>query len=238
MKILAVGAGPFGSEVVRDLSRDLPAIICQTTEGITAAQMVALFRAAQDSDLLFILSANEDQTCVATTRTIGEAGRAAGALCVAIIADLDTSCVDEPNRFSSVDTTFRVPAAEMRHIVMVITELLCQTSMIGIDFADVAMVLRGGKSGWLSIGTSEGEERSGAATARALERLAEQGVDIAKTTGVLAIVQSSAPLVLADYDAASQQLHDFAAKDANILVGLITDDQLENKVRVSVLTML
>lgn len=259
--IRIVGVGSIGSRAVKILSRNLPGVryheILRNHDGGHIGDMSSLLSSVVASDLVFVISAFEDESCAATAQVIGAAAVGAG-VPILLVTDgkmQDTSFLsrDVPKWF---DTVFRVsrdslpdqdgsvplsPASligfGMRHVVGVITTLITYQTGICIDFADVKAIMRGGDLGRMGIGIGADDSRGATAAKRAIDRLTSQGVDVSSASGVLAAVHGSGDITMDDFDTASKVIFEHASADANVLVGLITDERLGGKVKVSMLTV-
>jgi cell division GTPase FtsZ len=258
-RIMAVGVGPLGAQMAHLLSRNLPGITCHEVifdpKGESSEQMAALLSSVRKSDLLFVLTGFDDEYSGVVAKAVGHSAHEAGILSLAIIPH---QCGMSPNNIAElaevVDTVFAVSDSSLtdkqdpllvrkdalagysiRHIVTTISCLINQRSFTCVDFADIVTIMQSGSTGRLGIGVASGPARGGNAAKRALERLAAQGISTFDATGVLSIVQGSSLFTMDDFSDVNRVMHDHVAEDAKIIVGFITDDQLGDNVRVSVM---
>ena len=89
----------------------------------------------------------------------------------------------------------------------------------------------------MGAGVASGDYRGETAAKRAIERLDAQGVDIVNATGILAAVHGSSDIAMDDFDSASRIINQQISPDANIIVGLISDENLGGFVKVTVLAV-
>lgn len=257
--INAVGIGTVGAEMVQILSRNMPEdITCHEVifnpKGEGSEEMAELISSVRESDLLFILTGFDDENCGVAAQAVGHSAREAGVLTLAIIPDEGAMSPKSITKLAeAADTVFKVSDGSliciqepllvpkdalagysMRNIVTTITCLINQRSFIGIDFADIVTIMRGGSIGRLGVGVASGPVKGGNAAKIALQHLAAQGMPILDATGVLVIVQSSA-LIIDDYNDVNRVIHEHVAENAKIIVGCVTDDHLGCNVRVSVM---
>ena len=256
-RINAVGIGPLGVEMVHDLSRNLPAITCHEViinpKGESSEQMTALLSLVREGDLLFILTGFDDEYCEAIARVVGQSAREAGVLTLAVIPD-EACCFVE--LAESVDTVFSVSdysmddehisflalkgaltGYSMCHMVTAISNLINQRSFIGVDFADIVTIMRKGGVGRLGVGVASGPTKGRNAAMLAMERLTSQGVATLDATGVLVIAQGSSLFTTEVFNDVSRVIYDHVAEGAKMIVGFVTDAQLGENIRVSVMAV-
>ena len=125
----------------------------------------------------------------------------------------------------------------MRHMVTAVTSLINHHTGIFIQFNDVVTIMRGDSLGRMGVGIASGDARGATAAERAIERLVQRGVDIFSATGVLASVHGSFHITMDDFDAACKVIHGQTSADADIIVGLISDDQMGSNIKVTLLTV-
>lgn len=262
-RIRAVGVGRLGAEMVQILSRNLPVITCHEViynpKGEGSADMAALISLVRESDLLFILTGFDDEQSLAAARAVGHAAREAGIFTLAIIPDVENisqqsiaELVEDADAVFSVSerslsakqdlTKERIDALtgySMRHMVRVLTDLICYRSPISIDFADIQTTLRNGSIGRLGVGTASGQDKACRAAKLALERLESQGLSSFDAAEVMVIVQSSTQSNLDDYEDVSRVIIDNVLADSGLLVGLVTDELLgfSDEIKVTVMAV-
>lgn len=258
-RIMAVGVGPLGAKMAQILSRNLPGITCHEVifnpKGDSSEQMVTLISSVRKSDLLFVLTGFDDEYSGVVAKAIGYSAHETGVLSIAIILHKCGMSLKSIAELAEVfDTVFTVSdrslsdkqdpllvqkdvlaGYSMRHIVTTISCLINQRSFICVDFADMVTIMRGGSIGRLGIGLASGPARGSNAAKRALERLAAQGMPTFDATGVLSIVQGSSLFTMEDLSDVNSVMHDHVSVDAKMIIGFITDNQLGDNVRVSVM---
>jgi cell division protein FtsZ len=259
-RIRAVGVGPLGAEMVQILSRNLAVITCHEVifnpKGEGSEEMTALLSLVRESDLLFILTGLDDEPFLAAARAVGHAAREVGILTIAIIPDDENISqqaiaeltkdadavfpVSERSLSDKQDLTLeRIDALtgnSMRHMVRVLTDLICYRSPISIDFTDIQTTLRNGSSGRLGVGTASGQDKACRAVKLALARLESQGLSSFDATEVVVIVQGSAQC-LDDYEDVGRVINDNVLPETGLLVGLVADELLgfSDEIKVTVM---
>lgn len=234
---------------------------CAGSEELT--KLISLVR---ESDLLFIISEFNDGFCGEIARAVGHSAHEAGVLTLAIIPDSGGIPPQRlAELFLVVDTVFSVSYSSftddqapqfvekdslteysIRHLVSTITTLIIEQSFVCLDFADITTVLRKGTFGKMGVGVGSGPARGGGGAAtQALDRLTVQGVPTFNsngvatlaTTGVLACVHGASMCIMDDYIDANRAIHNRISEDTKTFLGLITDDQLGQNIRVTVMTV-
>ncbi len=252
-RITAVGVGAMGAGMVRKLYSDMSSITCHEVVFDSMCerqnQMPELIASIQEADLLFVLTAFEDEGCGAVVENIGWSAREAGVLVLALIPDTaNCQLLGLAELRTSVDAVFAFSEESlsdkrlsdhiqysnpMLHMIMVITLLINQRSFISVDFVDIAAIMRKGNSGRLGIGMASRPDQSGEAATIALEQLVSQGVSMSEIQGALVILEGSSQITIDNYSNVNRVIHGHVAEDAKIIVGFVMDDRLGDNVRVS-----
>ncbi len=126
-------------------------------------------------------------------------------------------------------------ADEMLHRgVQGVTDLITTTGLINVDFADVRTVMADAGTAMMGVGEASGEERAMCALHGAMQSpLLDTTVDNAR--GVLLNFTGSEDMTLAEINEASQQVFELAAPEATIIFGSVTDPNLGDTVRVTLI---
>lgn len=115
-----------------------------------------------------------------------------------------------------------------------ITDLMVMPGLINLDFADVRTVMSEMGKAMMGTGEAEGEKRAIQAAEAAISNplLDEQSMKGAK--GVLINITGSMDMTLFEVDEAANRIRAEVDPDANIIVGSTFNQDLEGRVRVSV----
>jgi cell division protein FtsZ len=115
-----------------------------------------------------------------------------------------------------------------------ITDLMVMPGLINLDFADVRTVMSEMGKAMMGTGEAEGEKRAISAAEAAISNplLDEQSMKGAK--GVLINITGSMDMTLFEVDEAANRIRAEVDPDANIIVGSTFNQDLEGRVRVSV----
>lgn len=265
--ISVVGVGPLGARVVEGLASTVPGISCHGVIFDPKKQnllgMNSLFSSVLKSDLLFILSGFDDGYSGSIVSLVANAAREAGVLTVTVapetgvwntqalwnrdvlLAIFDSLIMVSENSLSHGHTPFvgqplrqeNLMEDAMRHTVAGITQLIHQHFLIGVDFYDIASVMRTGGVGRLGVGRAAGESKGVTATRSALERLARQGLTIRDATGVLVCVCGSSRLSMDTFAEVSGVIKDVFPEHPTIIIGPAVDEKMGETVSVSIFAL-
>lgn len=141
-------------------------------------------------------------------------------------------------RLANSDTTFK-EAFEMADEVLQqgvrgITDLMVMPGLINLDFADVRAVM--GEMGKAMMGTGEasGDNRAIEAAEKAISNPLLDGVSMKGAKGVIVSIVGGEDMRLMEVDEAASHIKELVDPDANIIWGSAFNDDLEGRIRVSV----
>ncbi|RST30348.1 cell division protein FtsZ [Sphingomonas ginkgonis] len=141
-------------------------------------------------------------------------------------------------RLANSDTTFK-EAFEMADEVLQqgvrgITDLMVMPGLINLDFADVRSVM--GEMGKAMMGTGEasGDNRAIQAAEKAISNPLLDGVSMRGAKGVIVSIVGGEDMRLMEVDEAASHIKELVDPDANIIWGSAFNNDLEGKIRVSV----
>jgi cell division protein FtsZ len=221
--------------------------------------------ALQGADMVFVTAGMGGGTGTGAAPMIAQLSREAGALTVGIVTKpfgfegprraraaeegiealrqhVDTIIV-VPNdhllsatadRVTLIDA-FRLVDDVLRQGVQGITDIITIPGMINVDFADVKSIMCDAGSALMGIGKAAGENRATVAAMAAISSpLLESSIEGAK--GVLVNITGGADLTLSEVYEASEVIAKVTdERDANIIYGVVVNDQADGEVRITVL---
>ncbi len=141
-------------------------------------------------------------------------------------------------RIANPNTTFKeafVMADEvLQQGVRGITDLMVMPGLINLDFADVRSVM--GEMGKAMMGTGEasGDNRAIEAAEQAIANPLLDGVSMKGARGVIISITGGEDMRLMEVDEAANHIRELVDPDANIIWGSAFNNDLEGKIRVSV----
>lgn len=115
-----------------------------------------------------------------------------------------------------------------------ISQLISNTGIVNVDFADVKAVMKGMGDAIMGIGYAVGENRAIVATQNALNSPLLDGVSIKGSKGVLVNVSGGPNLAMHEIAAAVSAVEKAAGDDANIIHGVSSSDELGDQIMVTV----
>ena len=116
-----------------------------------------------------------------------------------------------------------------------ISELITVPGLINVDFADVRTVMREMGDAVMGSGIATGENRAVEAAHLAISSPLLEDVSIAGAQGVLVNITGGANMTLAEVEEATEIIHEAAGEDANVILGAVVDEEIENEVMVTVI---
>jgi cell division protein FtsZ len=131
------------------------------------------------------------------------------------------------NAFSMADEILRAG-------VQGISDLIVETGLVNLDFADVKAVMQGAGTALMGIGTAKGEDRAMRAAEQAINHpLLENSIDNAR--GVLIQFCAASNMKLAEINDASRLIQEIVHPGANIYFGSSINDAMGDEIRVTVI---
>jgi cell division protein FtsZ len=141
-------------------------------------------------------------------------------------------------RIANPNTTFKeafIMADEvLQQGVRGITDLMVMPGLINLDFADVRSVM--GEMGKAMMGTGEagGDNRAIEAAEQAIANPLLDGVSMKGARGVIISITGGEDMRLMEVDEAANHIRELVDPDANIIWGSAFNNDLQGKIRVSV----
>ncbi|PRX31109.1 cell division protein FtsZ [Orenia metallireducens] len=129
---------------------------------------------------------------------------------------------------------FKTADDVLKQGVQGISDLITITGLINLDFADVKTIMTDAGSALMGIGRASGENRAAeAAKAAIASPLLEASIEGAK--GILLNITGGKDLGLHETNEAANVISEVADPEANIILGTVVDENLENEVKVTVI---
>ena len=133
----------------------------------------------------------------------------------------------------SIVDAFRPADDVLRQAVQGISDLITTQGMINVDFADVKAVMSDRGMAMMGIGIAEGEKRATEAAMQAISSPLLEEIDISGAKGVLVNICGSSSMTMEDFDEVSRIIHEKVHEDANIIVGLVINEEMGQKIKVT-----
>ena len=139
------------------------------------------------------------------------------------------------DRKTSVPEAFRRADDVLRQGVQGISDIILETGLINIDFADAETVMRDQGDALMAIGFGSGDNRVEEAVSSVLDNPLLEDTSIKGATRALVYVAGSEDLPLVEYDDVVKRITADMSKDAIIIPGMYLDPRLEDKIRITVI---
>ena len=133
----------------------------------------------------------------------------------------------------SILDAFKPSDDVLRQAVQGISDLITTSGLINVDFADVKAIMSERGMAMMGIGISAGENRAVEAATKAISSPLLEEIDISGAKGVLVNISGSSNMTMDEFDTASRIIHEKVHEDANIIVGLVIDEDLGDRVKIT-----
>ena len=114
-----------------------------------------------------------------------------------------------------------------------ISELITRPGLINVDFADVRTVMSEMGVAMMGSATASGKNRAVQAAKQAIFSPLLEDVNLHGAKGMLVNVTASPGMTIGEYEAVGKTIAEFAASDAHVVVGTALDEDMKDKLRVT-----
>ena len=223
-------------------------------------EMIA--NAIQGADMLFITAGMGGGTGTGATPVIAQIAKEMGILTVAVVTkpfDFEgkrTRVAKEgiQELIKHVDSLITIPNEKLMGVlgedvtfveafgaannvlysaVAGIAEIINSPGMINVDFADVKTVMSEMGMAMIGSGFSEGSDRAIIAAKAAVACPLLEDVNLNNAKGILVNISASRDFKMKKYFEVMEIIKQYAAEEANIIVGNVIDDSMANGIRVT-----
>ncbi len=132
----------------------------------------------------------------------------------------------------AMETAFRLADDVLRQSVQGITEIITQPGMINVDFAHVRRLLGMGGGALMAIGHGIGPGKTMQALEQALHHPLLETVSLDRAAGVIANFTGGSDLTLTEVNDAVTYLQSQTGNQTDVVLGVINDDNMEERVQV------
>lgn len=222
-------------------------------------------KALEGADMVFITAGMGGGTGTLASSVVAEVARELGALTVGVVtkpflfegkrrmrnaergieqlkSQVDT-LITIPNqrllsiagRNTSLLETFKRADDILFQAVKGISDLITCEGLVNVDFADVRAVMAEMGMAMMGTGESSGENRAIEAAEKAISSPLLEDISIHGARGILINVTASPDVTLQEVNEAAELVHAEAHEDANIIWGMVIDETMQDKCRVTVI---
>ena len=134
----------------------------------------------------------------------------------------------------SMQDAFQAADNVLRNAVGGIAEIINFPGLVNVDFEDVRTVM--GEMGMAMMGSAvaAGMDRARLAAEQAVASPLLEGIHLSGARGVLVNITASNSLKMKEVNDVMDTIREFAAEDAHIIFGAVFDDNMEDRLRVTV----
>ena len=115
-----------------------------------------------------------------------------------------------------------------------IADLITRPGLINVDFADVRTVMSEMGMAMMGSGAAKGEDRAIVAAEAAIGSPLLEDVNLTGACGILVNITAGMNLSMREFEEVGLTVSEFAADDANVVVGTVIDPDLDDELRVTV----
>jgi cell division protein FtsZ len=114
-----------------------------------------------------------------------------------------------------------------------ISELITRPGLINVDFADVRTVMSEMGMAMMGSATVSGENRAVDAAQRAISSPLLEDVNLHGAKGLLVNITAGPDMAIGEFEAVGNAIHEYAADDANVVIGTAFDPSMQGDLRVT-----
>jgi cell division protein FtsZ len=149
-----------------------------------------------------------------------------------VIPNQNLFLIANPN--TTFKEAFQMADQVLQQGVRGITDLMVMPGLINLDFADVRSVMSEMGKAMMGTGEATGDNRAIEAAEKAIANPLLDGVSLNGAKGVIVSITGGDDMRLLEVDEAANHIRQLVDPDANIIWGSAFNNELEGKIRVSV----
>lgn len=138
-------------------------------------------------------------------------------------------------RQTPISEAFRMADDVVRQAVQGISDIITIPGLVNLDFADVRAVMKSMGAAVMGTGIAEGDNRAIAAARRAIENPLLDDSSIQGARGVIVNITGGPDMSLDEASEATEFITREADPEANVIYGIVIDEQMRDKVKVTVI---
>jgi len=218
----------------------------------------------QGADMVFVTAGMGGGTGTGAASVIAQVARDLGALTVGVVtkpfkfegtrrskfamaglaelgAHVDTLITIPNDKLLGLDDdmtmtdSFRKADEVLVNAVQGISDLIQQSGLINVDFADVKAVMSGAGLALMGIGYGRGDTRAMDAARAAISSPLLDNISVDGATGVLINFMGGPDLRLREVNEAASMIQESAGEDANIIFGAVINENMRDVVKVTII---
>ncbi len=134
---------------------------------------------------------------------------------------------------TSILDAFKPSDDVLRQAVQGISDLITTSGFINVDFADVKSIMSVRGMAMMGIGLASGDNRAIEAATSAISSPLLEDIDISGAKGVLVNITGASTMTMDDFDAVNRVIHDKVHDEANIIIGVVIDEEMGDNLKVT-----
>jgi len=134
-----------------------------------------------------------------------------------------------------VISAFKVADSILLEATRSISDLINVHGYINLDFADIRTIMAGMGDALMGSGSGVGENRAITAAEQAITSPLLDGADVRGARGVLINITGGPSLAMHEVGEASSLIQETVGNDANVIFGMVIDEELTDELRVTVI---
>jgi cell division protein FtsZ len=138
------------------------------------------------------------------------------------------------NENTTLEESFVLSNNVLKHGVQSVTDLMVKPGLINLDFADVENIMKSMGKAMMGTGEAEGEKRALQSAELALNNPLIDEYSLQGAKGLLVNITGGKDLKLFEVEEAVNKVRAEVDSDAEVIIGSITDNSLDGKMRVSI----
>ena len=138
------------------------------------------------------------------------------------------------NEQTTFEESFNLSNNVLMHGVQSITDLMVRPGLINLDFADVESIMASMGKAMMGTGEAEGDDRAIKAAEMAVSNPLIDDYTLKGAKGLLVNITGGKDLKLFEVDEAVNKVRAEVDPEAELIIGAITDSELDGKMRVSI----
>ncbi len=221
-----------------------------------------LAAALQNADMVFLTAGMGGGTGTGSIAVAAQAARAIGAVTIAIVSTpfsfeigrrqvnaregisrlrphTDTLITVPNDRLLQVaprnlplELAFHMADDVLRQGIQGISELITRPGLINVDFAHIRQIMQSGGGSVLTMGSGQGANKASQAIEKALHHPLLESISLENVTGIVANFTAGPDLSFQEVVEALSNLQARTNNQAEIIPGIITDENLQGRVEV------
>ncbi len=136
---------------------------------------------------------------------------------------------------TTVNQSFQLADTVLNEATKGISDLINKPGLINLDFADVSTIMRNMGDAIMGSGSAKGEEKAILAAQQAINSPLLQNASIKGAKGLLVNVSGPKNMKMKELDEASNIIYQESGEDANVILGCVIDDNLDDEIKITVI---